>query len=42
LLCEQIVVEISKEVKTGSNLTESSEECYGSKITVLPMMMMMM
>jgi hypothetical protein len=30
----------SKEVKTGSNLAESSKEGYGSKRDVLPMMMM--
>jgi hypothetical protein len=29
-------------VKTGCNLSETSKECYGSKMAVLPMMMMMM
>jgi hypothetical protein len=29
-------------VKTGCNVTEFSEEGYGSKRAVLPMMMMMM
>jgi hypothetical protein len=30
----------SKEVKTGYNLTESSEKGYGSETAVLPMMIM--
>jgi hypothetical protein len=42
LICKQITVAKSKEVKTGSNLAESSKEGYGSKRVVLPMMMMMM
>jgi hypothetical protein len=42
LLCEKIVVAKSKEMKPGSNLTESSEQGYGSKMAVSPMMMMMM
>jgi hypothetical protein len=29
-----------KEVRTGSNLAESSKEGYGPKSAVLPMMMM--
>jgi hypothetical protein len=42
LLCKRkITVAKSKEVKTGSNLAESSKEGYGSKRAVLPMMMMM-
>jgi hypothetical protein len=41
LLYKKRVVEKSKEVKTGSNLTESSKECYGTKSAVLPLMMMM-
>jgi hypothetical protein len=42
LLCKQIIVAKSKEVKTGSNLAESSKGGYGSKSAVLPMMVMMM
>jgi hypothetical protein len=39
-LSENIIVAKSREVKTGSNLVESSKEGYGSKGAVLPMMMM--
>jgi hypothetical protein len=39
LLCKKIVAKY-REVKTGSNLTESSKEGYGSKRAVLPMTMM--
>jgi hypothetical protein len=42
LLCKNIIVSKSKEVKTGSNLAESSKEGYVSRSAVLPMMMMMM
>jgi hypothetical protein len=42
LLCKNIIVAQSKEVKTGSNLAESSKEGYGSERTDLPLMMMMM
>jgi hypothetical protein len=42
LLCEKITVAKSKEVKTRSNLAESSKEGYGLKSAVLPIMMMMM
>jgi hypothetical protein len=41
LLCETIIVANSKEVKTGPNLADSSEEGCGSKRAVLPMMLMM-
>jgi hypothetical protein len=42
LLCEKkIIVAKSKEVKTGSNLSESSKEGYGSKTAVLPEVVMM-
>jgi hypothetical protein len=40
LLCKQIIVAKSKEVKTGwskTNVAESSKEGYGSKRAVLPM-----
>jgi hypothetical protein len=40
LNCKTIIVANSKEVKTGSNLAESSEEGHGLKRTVLPMMLM--
>jgi hypothetical protein len=40
LLCKKIIVAISKEVKTGCSLVESSNEGYGSKRAVLLMMMM--
>jgi hypothetical protein len=40
LLCKQIIVAKSKEVKTGCNLAESSRQGYGSKSAGLPMMMM--
>jgi hypothetical protein len=39
LLCKQIIVAKAKEVKTCSNVAESSEEVCGSKCAVLPMMM---
>jgi hypothetical protein len=42
LLCKQIIVAESKEVKTGCCLVRSSKEGYGSTRAVLPMMMMMM
>jgi hypothetical protein len=42
LLCKNLIVAKSKEVKTGCNLTKSSVEGYGSKGAVLSMMMMMM
>jgi hypothetical protein len=42
LLCKKITVAKSKEVKTRSNLTESSKEGYSSKRAVLPMMMIVM
>jgi hypothetical protein len=47
LLCKTITVAKSKEVKTGSNLSESSKEDHGSKMAVSPpttttMMMMIM
>jgi hypothetical protein len=42
LLCKRkITVAKTKEVKTESNLAESSKEGYGSKGAVLPMMTMM-
>jgi hypothetical protein len=41
LLCKRVTVAKFKEVKTGSNLAESSKEYYGSKRAVLPMMKMM-
>jgi spore maturation protein SpmB len=41
LLCKKITVAKSRQVKTGSNLAESSKEGYGSKRAVLPMVMMM-
>jgi hypothetical protein len=40
LLCKKCIVAKSKEVETGSNLAESSKECYGSERAVLPMMAM--
>jgi hypothetical protein len=44
LLCKrkEILVAKSKEVKTERNLAKYSNEDYGSKRAVLPMMMMMM
>jgi hypothetical protein len=39
LLCKEINVAKSKEVKTGSDLAESYMESYGSKRAVLPIMM---
>jgi hypothetical protein len=41
LLCEQIIVKTSKEVKTGCNLAESSmkDKTMAQKGAVLPMMM---
>jgi hypothetical protein len=42
LLCKIITVAKSKEVKTSSNLAESSKEGYGPKRVVLPKMMMTM
>jgi hypothetical protein len=39
-LCNKIIVAKSKEFKTGCNLAESSQEGYGSKMTVLPILMM--
>jgi hypothetical protein len=39
LLCKKIIVAKSKEVKTRSNLAELFKKGYGSKRTVLPMMM---
>jgi hypothetical protein len=35
LLCQKIIFAKTKEVKTGSNLAESSKEGYGSKTAVL-------
>jgi hypothetical protein len=40
LLCKNIVTK-SEEVKPGYDLAESSKESYGSRSSVLPMMMMM-
>jgi hypothetical protein len=42
LPCKKVTVAESKEVKTGSNLAESSKVGCGSKRAVLPMMMMIM
>jgi hypothetical protein len=42
LVCKRIIVAKSKEVKTGSNLEESSKEGCGSEKVVFPMMMIMM
>jgi hypothetical protein len=39
LFHKEIIVEKSKEVKTGCNLADSSKEGYGPKRVVLPMMM---
>jgi hypothetical protein len=39
LLCKNIIVAKSEEVKTGSNLEESCKEGCGSKRAVLPTMM---
>jgi hypothetical protein len=39
---KNITVAKSEEVKTGSNLAESSEEDYGLNRAVLPVMMLMM
>jgi hypothetical protein len=41
-LCKNLLLQNPKNIKTGSNLAESSKEGYGSKKTVLPMMTMMM
>jgi hypothetical protein len=38
-VCKNITAAKSEEVKTGSNLAESSEEGYGSKRALLPMVM---
>jgi hypothetical protein len=38
MLCKSIIVEKSKEVKTGSDLVKYSKEGYSSKRAVLPMM----
>jgi hypothetical protein len=38
LLCKKIIVMKSKEVETGSNMTESSKEGFSSKRAVLPVM----
>jgi hypothetical protein len=40
VFCKRIIVAKSKEMKSVSNLAEFSEESYGSKGAVLPMMMM--
>jgi hypothetical protein len=40
LISETITVAKSKEVKTRSNLVQSSKEGYGSKSVILPMMML--
>jgi hypothetical protein len=40
LLCKEIIVAKSKDVKTGSNMAEFSKEGYGSKNAVLPTMIM--
>jgi hypothetical protein len=37
MLCKKNIVAKSKEVKTGSNLAESSKEGYGPERAVLPM-----
>jgi hypothetical protein len=42
LLRKRITVAKSKKVKTGSNLAEFSKEVYGSKSSVLSMVIMMM
>jgi hypothetical protein len=39
LLCKNITVAKSREVKTGLDVTESSTEGYGSEAAVLPVMM---
>jgi uncharacterized membrane protein len=39
LFCRNITAGKSKEVKARSNLAEYSKEGYGSKMAVLPMMM---
>jgi hypothetical protein len=41
-VCRRKTVAKSKEVKTRSNLTESSKNGYGSKKAALSMMMVMM
>jgi hypothetical protein len=41
LLCKKkITVAKSRELKTGSNVTESSKEGYGSQGAVLPVLML--
>jgi hypothetical protein len=40
--CNKTTVAKSKELKTESNMAESSKKGYGSKRAVLPMKMMMM
>jgi hypothetical protein len=40
LLCKEIIVPISKEVKIESNLAEYSKERYDSKSAAFPMIMM--
>jgi hypothetical protein len=42
LRCKNMNIAQSKEVKTGSNMAESSRESCDSKRAVLPIMMMMM
>jgi hypothetical protein len=39
LLCKKIIVAKSKEVKSRSNVAESSKEGYGSKSVVLLLLM---
>jgi hypothetical protein len=41
LLYKTIIIEKYEEVKTGCNLAEFSRKGYGSKRTVLPVIMMM-
>jgi hypothetical protein len=41
LLCKRIIVAKSKEVKTGSYLSESFKKGYGSNSAVLPMMLLL-
>jgi hypothetical protein len=42
LMCKQMIVVASKELKTGCNLVEASKGGCGSKRIPLQMMMMMM
>jgi hypothetical protein len=42
LLCKKMIVVKSKEVKTRSNLAESSKESCGSKRAVLLLLLLMM